>query len=160
MTIQTSINNSTYYFMVTFFSLFIIAAFVELFKFKEIVLTKTELKIIFPFIFKAKCYSIQDIETIEEKDYKIEPLVGKSRTTLHEGKETIIKFKTASEVLAFNTIETNDYFEFIKILKQTQNKNESNDTDFIPYDSTWSFIALGIFITIILLICVLKMYIG
>ena len=158
MTIQTTIFNSTYYFMVTFFSLFIIAAFVELFKFKQIVLTKMELKIIFPFIFKTKCYSIQDIETIEEKDYKIEPLVGKSQMTLHEGKETIIKLKTASEVLAFSTIETNDYFEFIKVLKQTQNKNESNDTDFIPHDSSWSFIAWGIFITIILLIGALKIY--
>ena len=146
--------------MVTFFSLFILGGFIGLFKFKQIVLTKNEIKIIFPFLFKTKFYDIQDIKAIEEKDFKIEPLVRQSRMIVHEGKETIIEFKTNSVVLTFNTLETNNYFEFIKALRQTQNKKEWNSSDFIPYDSTWSIIAWGILIIIVLTIGALKMYVG
>jgi hypothetical protein len=146
--------------MVTFFSLFIIGGLIGLFKFKQIVLTKNEIKIIFPFLFKTKYYNLQDIKAIEEKDFKIEPLVRQSRMTVHEGKETIVEFKTNSDVLAFNTLETNNYFEFIKVLRQTQNKKEWNSLDFIPYDSTWSIIAWGILIIIVLTIGALKMYVG
>jgi len=160
MTIQSSVHNLTYFIMVTFFSLFILGGFIGLFKFKQIVLTKNEIKIIFPFLFKTKFYDIQDIKAIEEKDFKIEPLVRQSRMIVHEGKETIIEFKTNSVVLTFNTLETNNYFEFIKALRQTQNKKEWNSSDFIPYDSTWSIIAWGILIIIVLTIGALKMYVG
>ncbi|UOK42189.1 MULTISPECIES: hypothetical protein [Flavobacterium] len=126
MTIQTTAHNynSTYFFMAGFFLLFIIGGFIGLFKFKQIVLTKNEIKIIYPFLFKTKYYNLQDIKTFKEKNYKIEPLIQESRMTIHQGKETTIEFKTSSNILTFNTLETNNYFEFIKALRQTLNKKE------------------------------------
>src|SRR5687768_8143641 len=83
MTVQFEEHSYSFYFFAACFSFFVFAPIYSLLHFKQIVLTKAKLKIIFPLLFKTKCYEIRNIKSVDEKDFKVEPHIQDGRLTLH-----------------------------------------------------------------------------
>jgi hypothetical protein len=150
--------NLSRFFISIFFSLGIIGPFYVGLKYKRIFLTLNEIGFVFPFLFKKKIYKIENIKSMLESDYKIQPIVRGSRMIIYEGKQIHIEFKNTTEILTFNSYEIKDYNEFVKKLKII-NKNDNLNLEEIDfYDSSLGFIVFGLILSLLLIFSALYLY--
>ena len=151
--------NLSRFFISIFFSLGIIGPFYVGLKYKRIFLTLNEIGFVFPFLFKKKIYKIENIKSMLESDYKIQPIVRGSRMIIYEGKQIIIEFKNTTEILTFNSYEIKDYNEFVKHLKIINKNDKLNLEEIDFYDSSLGFIVFGFILSLLLIFSALYLYI-
>ncbi len=150
--------NLSRFFISIFFSLGIIGPFYVGLKYKRIFLTLNEIGFVFPFLFKKKIYKIENIKSMLESDYKIQPIVRGSRMIIYEGKQIIIEFKNTKEILTFNSYEIKDYNEFVKKLKIINKNDKLNLEEIDFYDSSLGFIVFGFILSLLLIFSALYLY--
>ena len=150
--------NLSRFFISIFFSLGIIGPFYVGLKYKRIFLTLNEIGFVFPFLFKKKIYKIENIKSMLESDYKIQPIVRGSRMIIYEGKQIHIEFKNTTEILTFNSYEIKDYNEFVKKLKIINKNDKLNLEEIDFYDSSLGFIIFGFILSLLLIFSALYLY--
>jgi hypothetical protein len=126
------------------------ACFAMLLSLKTITLTHQMLIIKRPLLFYEKIVPIENMRSISEKDYNINPSHDGSKISVYTGRQTIIEL-TNDKIIKFSSFEIPEYLEIKDRIKRVLNKNLSHKTD-IKYHNKESILFFWIILMSLLTI--------